>query len=133
MGFLRKLFGKRDEHAAAASPPRPASPPSTIPELSTDEFKAEWQGASRPLLLDVREHYEWEQMHVPGSQHMPMNQIPAQLNKLDKDADIVVICATGNRSYSVTAFLQQNGFKARNLKGGIMRWAQSGGPVTSGQ
>ncbi|MBK9055532.1 MAG: rhodanese-like domain-containing protein [Chloroflexi bacterium] len=94
---------------------------------------AEWQNENRPVLLDVRETYEWQQMHVPGSQHMPMNQLPAQLHKLDKAADIVVICATGNRSYSVTAFLQQNGFRARNLQGGIMRWARSGGQVESGQ
>lgn len=131
MGFLRKLFGRRDD-AAATSPPRPTSSRPTIPEVNTADFMVEWQSNNRPVLLDVRERYEWEQMHIPDSQHMPMNQIPAQLNKLDKDADIVVICATGSRSYSVTAFLQQNGFKARNLQGGIMRWAQSGGQVESG-
>ena len=133
MGFLRKLFGKQDETAAAASPAPPSNPPPTIPEVSTADFMAEWQNENRPVLLDVRESYEWQQMHVPGSQHMPMNQLPAQLHKLDKTADIVVICASGNRSYSVTAFLQQNGFRARNLKGGIMHWARSGGQVESGQ
>lgn len=131
MGFLRKLLGRRD-NAAATPPPRPTPPRLTIPEVNPSDFITEWQSDNRPVLLDVRERYEWEQMHIPGSQHMPMNQIPAQLNKLDKDANIVVICATGSRSYSVTAFLQQNGFKARNLQGGIMRWVQNGGQVESG-
>lgn len=131
MGFLRKLLGRRD-NAAATPSPRPTPPRLTIPEVNPSDFITEWQSDNRPVLLDVRERYEWEQMHILGSQHMPMNQIPAQLNKLDKDANIVVICATGSRSYSVTAFLQQNGFKARNLQGGIMRWAQNGGQVESG-
>ena len=129
MEFLRKLFARKEEqiHPAVAPPPRPE-----IVEISPADLMKEWQTANRPILLDVRESYEWQQMHVPNSLHVPMNQIPASLGKLNKEANIVVICATGSRSYSVTAFLAQNGFKVRNLRGGIMRWHQSGGEVVAG-
>jgi rhodanese-related sulfurtransferase len=78
----------------------------------------------RPLLLDVRENWEYALGHIDGSTHIPMNTIPARVEELDEDAEIVCICHHGARSMSVAAFLERNGFeKITNLTGGVHAWA----------
>ncbi len=78
----------------------------------------------RPLLLDVREDWEFATCKIEGSTQIPMNTIPARLQELDEDAEIVCICHHGARSMSVAAFLERNGFtKVTNLSGGIHAWA----------
>lgn len=79
----------------------------------------------RPVLLDVREPWEFETCHVAGARLMPMNTIPARLAELAVDAPIVCICHHGRRSMQVAAFLEQKGFtQVTNLTGGMHAWAQ---------
>jgi len=93
----------------------------TAPEL------ADWladPARPRPLLLDVRENWEFETCHIAGSTLMPMQTIPARIDDLDEDAEIVCICHHGARSLNVAAFLEHHGFsKVSNLTGGIHAWA----------
>ena len=78
-----------------------------------------------PFLLDVREPWEYETCHIAGAQSIPMQTIPARLNELEEDQQIVCICHHGARSMSVAAFLERNGFPdVINLTGGIHAWAQ---------
>ncbi len=78
----------------------------------------------RPLLLDVREPWEYETCHIDGAALMPMQTIPARIDDLDEDAEIVCICHHGARSLQVAAFLERHGFgKVSNLTGGIHAWA----------
>jgi rhodanese-related sulfurtransferase len=90
---------------------------------------AERRNGGGPLLLDCREDSEWHQVHIPGSTHIPMRQIPDRLGEIDREADIVVMCAHGNRSYSVAGYLLRNGYRARSLKGGVADWQLHGGEV----
>ena len=116
-----------------ASPPPPA--PLVIPEISAAELKAlrkAGEGAtSGPRLLDCRETFEWTRVRIPGSLHIPMNQIPARLPELARDVDWVVVCAHGNRSYSVAGYLIQQGFRASSLAGGVTDWWIQGGDTES--
>jgi rhodanese-related sulfurtransferase len=93
---------------------------------------ADWLGEkarARPLLLDVREPWEYDKAHIAGSQPVPMNEIPARKDALDRAADIVVICHHGGRSMQVALFLEQNGFaKVHNLAGGVDSWARTVDP-----
>ncbi|MEN3291207.1 MAG: hypothetical protein V7642_460 [Burkholderiales bacterium] len=93
----------------------------TAPEL------AAWLGdASRakPVLLDVREPWEFQTCHIAGALPMPMNSVPARLNELEEDQPIVCICHHGGRSMQVAAFLERNGFaQVTNLTGGVHAWA----------
>ncbi len=93
----------------------------TAPEL------AAWladTGRARPLLLDVRENWEFETCQIAGSTQIAMQTIPARMQELDDDAEIVCICHHGARSMQVAAFLERNGFsKITNLTGGIHAWA----------
>jgi rhodanese-related sulfurtransferase len=82
-------------------------------------------GRPRPLLLDVRENWEFETCNIAGSLQIAMNTIPARIEELDEDAEIVCICHHGARSMQVAAFLERNGFaQVSNLTGGIHAWAQ---------
>lgn len=93
----------------------------TAPEL------ANWlndESRGKPFLLDVRENWEYETCHIAGSTLMPMQTIPARIDDLDEDAEIVCICHHGARSLNVAAFLEHHGFsKVSNLTGGIHAWA----------
>lgn len=93
----------------------------TAPEL------AAWladESREKPVLLDVREPWEFQTCHIEGSVPIPMNSIPARMQELEEDADIVCICHYGARSMSVAAFLERNGFtRVTNLTGGVHAWA----------
>lgn len=80
-------------------------------------------------LLDVREVPEWAAGHVEGSVHIPMEQVPARLDELDRGTPVAVICRSGNRSATVTDSLQRAGFQAHNVEGGLQQWAADGLPV----
>ncbi len=83
-----------------------------------------------PVLLDVREPWEYQTCRIDGSMHAPMNTIPARVQDLDRDSDTVVICHHGVRSFHVGLFLERNGFsKLYNLKGGVNAWADQVEPA----
>ncbi|WP_076593419.1 rhodanese-like domain-containing protein [Herminiimonas arsenitoxidans] len=85
---------------------------------------------SAPVLLDVREPWEYQTCQIAGSVSIPMNTIPVQLEQLDKDAHIVCVCHHGARSMRVAHFLEANGFtQVTNLTGGIHAWAQQVDPA----
>ena len=76
-------------------------------------------------MLDVREPWEWQLARIEGAQHLPMGQIPAALDDLDKTRPTVIICHHGTRSLQVVAFLQRQGFtNLHNLQGGIDAWSR---------
>ncbi|MCU0500934.1 MAG: rhodanese-like domain-containing protein [Anaerolineae bacterium] len=100
-------------------------------EIAVADLLAERHGGQQPILLDCREDYEWRQVRIPRSLHIPMRQIPGRLAEIDRAANIVVVCAHGNRSYSVAGYLIENGFAARSLHGGVAEWQAHGGEVES--
>jgi len=82
------------------------------------------ESQSAPLLLDVREEWEYEYCHIAGSILIPMGQVPAHLEELDKAQEIVVICHHGIRSRHIGMYLEHAGFSnVINLEGGIEQWA----------
>jgi rhodanese-related sulfurtransferase len=87
-------------------------------------------GQDKPLLLDVREPWEWETARIEGSQHIPMREVPARLAELDPDREVVAICHHGGRSQQVAMFLEKNGFsKVHNLQGGVDAWSRTVDPA----
>jgi rhodanese-related sulfurtransferase len=80
---------------------------------------------TRPLLLDVREPWEFERCHIAGATLSPMSQIQSTYGQLDPDQEMVVICHHGVRSFHVARFLEHNGFEhVINLTGGVDAWAK---------
>jgi NADPH-dependent 2,4-dienoyl-CoA reductase/sulfur reductase-like enzyme/rhodanese-related sulfurtransferase len=84
-----------------------------------------WDAAKNAFLLDVREPVELVVENVEGAVNIPFGQLRARLNELPRDREILVICRSGGRAYFATRILLQNGFKARNLSGGMLSRAHS--------
>lgn len=87
------------------------------------------QTPEQPLLLDVREPWEFQHCHIEGSQLIPMGQIPTAHQELDFDRETVVICHHGIRSRHVAMYLENLGFtNLINLSGGVAAWAREVDP-----
>ena len=100
-------------------------------QLTVQELQALMEGAptARPHLLDVREPWEFELARIEGSNLIPMQTIPDQVEQLDRTHPTVVICHHGTRSLQVVAFLERLGFEnLHNLQGGIDAWARQVDP-----
>lgn len=101
-------------------------------QLSPSQLK-EWLADSQrpqPLLLDVREAWEFETCRIAGSQSMPMRGVPARYHELKRDEDIVMVCHHGARSFQAGMFLEQMGFTSiSNLQGGVAAWARDVDPT----
>ena len=77
-----------------------------------------------PLLIDVREDYEWDAGHLEGAVHVPLSQLPQHLAQLAPDSAPVFICRSGMRSLSACALaLRARVRSPANLEGGMQRWA----------
>ena len=96
----------------------------TIPEISPAEFVARRERGDDLTLLDVREDWELGVASVPNIVHIPMGQVADRLQEIDQSKEVVVLCRSGRRSLEVAKFLQQNGFRAVNLAGGILAWSR---------
>ncbi|MFG1998102.1 rhodanese-like domain-containing protein [Spirillospora sp. NPDC048911] len=83
-------------------------------------------------LLDVREQYEWDAGHAPGAAHISMAELSDRAGEIPRDQDVYVICRSGVRSAQVTVALNQAGWLAKNVDGGMKRWAEAGRPMKGG-
>ncbi len=83
------------------------------------------------VLLDVREHDEWQRGHAPGAQHIPMGDVPARMAEIDTEAQLFVVCHAGGRSQRVAQYLARNGYEPVNVTGGMLAWAGAGRSVVT--
>jgi sulfur-carrier protein adenylyltransferase/sulfurtransferase len=75
-------------------------------------------------LIDVREPFEVEIASLPAARLIPLGTIPAMLDSLQRDRDIVVMCRSGGRSAEAARLLQAAGFsRVSSLSGGLLRWS----------
>ena len=81
------------------------------------------------LLLDVREHEEWQAGHAPDAVHIPMGDIPSRAGELNNQTEVYVVCKAGGRSARVVEYLNRVGFEAINVDGGMLAWQESGRPI----
>lgn len=104
-----------------------------IQELSADELQDMREEGEEHVLIDVRETYEYEKGHIPGSVLIPRGMLegaadPNNKHRIEalygaRDTCVVVCCDSGSRSAMATHTLQEMGFKhVRNLAGGMKMW-----------
>ena len=84
------------------------------------------------VLLDVREDDEWTAGHAPQAVHLPMGAVPQRIGEIPDGGTVHVICRSGGRSAQVTAYLNQGGWQAVNVAGGMHAWAAAGRPMVAG-
>lgn len=101
--------------------------PQPAPAVTADEaLRMIGQDA---VLIDVREQVEWDAGHAPQATHAPMSQLGQIAASLPIDETMIVICRSGRRSDDVTNALNNAGFRALNLAGGMQAWQLAGGAV----
>ena len=84
------------------------------------------------VVIDVREHQEWAEGHVPGARHIPLGDLSKYLRELEKHKGhhVICLCRSGMRSARAAALLKKAGYdNVYNLKGGIGAWRGAGLPV----
>ena len=97
-----------------------------IPQLSPADL-VRWRAdpaRPAPMLIDVREPWEFDICHIEGALHIPLGQLPTQVESLPQDRPLVIVCHHGHRSHQAAAWLQRIGFAdVHNLHGGVAAWA----------
>jgi len=101
-------------------------------DIGVEEL-AGWRAEDPGLaVLDVREAWERDIARLPGTIDIPMNEVPARIGELPRDARLAVLCHHGGRSAQVALWLRRQGFdQAVNVAGGIHAWAQRIDPAVA--
>jgi molybdopterin/thiamine biosynthesis adenylyltransferase/rhodanese-related sulfurtransferase len=119
-----QFCGLRGQEAAA-----PATADSHW-ETTVDELHRRLTNQEQVFILDVRNPEEYQICRIPGSTLIPLPQLPQRFQELDSNREIVVHCKSGMRSLKAQQFLRERGFqKIKNLKGGILAWADKIDPA----
>ena len=91
-----------------------------------EELKKRLDAGEKPILLDVREPWEFSICKIEGSVNISMSEPEKLINKLNANDEIIAICHHGMRSFQVCNYLENNGFNnTLNLDGGIDSWAKT--------
>jgi len=97
--------------------------------LTTVEAKHMMENGGAQI-IDVRETWEYENGHVPGADHIPVNTVFARRSELSGDQDIIFVCAVGQRSALACEMAAAAGFtRLYNMEGGTEAWIKAGFPV----
>ncbi len=92
--------------------------------ISPRELKERLDAGDAPVLLDVRERWEYDLARIEGSTLVPLSEIEGRFGELDPKAETVVICHHGSRSARVAEALNRAGFHyVSNLEGGLDAYA----------
>lgn len=99
-----------------------------VPEVQVPDLAERLGAGDAPLVIDVREQSEWDEGHIPGAVHIPRSFLESRIAGVaDRGTEIVLSCASGNRSLLAGTTLQGMGFEnVSSLAGGFARWKQSG-------
>src|SRR5580698_2462559 len=93
-----------------------------IEQIDVTSYKKARDAGKDAFLLDVREPHEFKIAQI-GGHLIPLGDLQKRVGELDKNREIVVHCKSGGRSQKAAEFLQQAGFKVKNLAGGIQAWS----------
>jgi sulfur-carrier protein adenylyltransferase/sulfurtransferase len=94
-----------------------------VEQIDVTSYKQQRDAGKNSFLLDVREPHEFQIAQI-GGYLIPLGDLQKRVGELDKSRDIVVHCKMGGRSQKAAEFLQQAGFKVKNLAGGINAWSE---------
>ncbi len=82
-----------------------------------------------PVVIDVREPFEYADGHIAGVTHIPLGDLVQRLGEIPREGPVYLVCAVGGRSAQATAFLADQGVDAVNVTGGMTSWRQAGLPI----
>ena len=109
-----------------------AEDPDALPQVGAGELAARLDGPDAPLVLDVREGWEWSagSLEGRGALHVPLGELEARLDEVPRDREVVVVCRAGGRSAQAARMLRGAGVaRVANLRGGLVAWAAEVDPT----
>ncbi len=99
--------------------------------IDVEEFKS-YIGQPDVQIVDVRGKTEFEAGHVKGAENNFVGTLPQNLDKIDRDKQVVIHCQAGDRSSVAYSVLRKNGFRnVKNYSGGMKEWKEKGNPIVS--
>ena len=104
----------------------------SVPNLDASAAKEKLDADPKPFLLDVRQPEEYREGHIAGATLLPLGELGRRLKELPRDRPIIVVCHSGNRSYTATRYLVSAGYDAINLRGGMIGWTNKGLAIKKG-
>lgn len=120
------------ERFCGIHPPGASKDSEMIPEITPTELKQRLDRGDRLTIIDVREPMEWDigNLEPQGARLIPLAQVPARLDEIPRDEEIVLQCRSGARSGQALQYLQAQGYeRVLNLKGGILAWSDQVDPT----
>ena len=129
-GFCGLPAGDRPGDGTAAAV-RAGGDPGFPTRLTPEELRALLEADEPPLLVDVRERWEWDEgnLEALGATHLPLTEMTAGLDRLPRDRALVTLCSMGARSAGAADWLRDRGFpRVANLAGGLAAWAREQDP-----
>lgn len=104
-----------------------------LDRLTAVQLNEELHSSAPPRVLDVRTNAEWNDKHIEGAIHIPLNQLNRRLQEVPRDKPLVLHCLGGYRSMIAASVLTSNGIEdVRDLIGGINAWTEQALPVVQG-
>ncbi len=99
-------------------------------EISPRELKARLDQGDDICLLDVRERGEWALVHLDGSRCLPLRELSGAIETIPRNVDVCLVCRAGVRSARALNQLRDAGYmRLKNLRGGILAWAEDVDPT----
>ena len=100
-------------------------------QLNSDQLRELRERGEPIVLIDVRESNEWNLGHIPGAIHISRGILEGQIEaRVPRDANVVLYCASGNRSALAACSLEEMGYqRVASMSGGIKDWVATGGDI----
>ncbi|NMO94694.1 rhodanese-like domain-containing protein [Paenibacillus lemnae] len=96
---------------------------SSISQITPEQLKNRLESGESVYMIDVREDEEVAQGMIQGAKHIPMGEIPARLQEIPTDQEVIMICRSGGRSQRVCEYLSLQGLDNMvNMQGGMLEW-----------
>lgn len=102
---------------------------SSLPhEISIGEAFTKYQNGA--FLLDVRTAQEWNEVHIPNTILIPLDQLASRVNEVPRDREVVVLCRSGDCARQGSDILYNSGFtQVASMTGSLNDWRGSGYPT----
>lgn len=93
-----------------------------IQEVTSNELQDLLEEENNIEIIDVREDTEVEQGMIEDAKHIPLGEVPNNIDSLSKDKHYILVCRSGGRSMRAATYLDEHGYKVSNLAGGMLKW-----------
>jgi rhodanese-related sulfurtransferase len=80
-------------------------------------------------LIDVREPEEHQAGRIGGDRLLPLMELSAQADSIERDKPVIFYCRSGSRSAMATEAFRGAGYDAHNMTGGLLEWEAAGLPL----